>query len=278
MNTIIKSLLALSSVGLASTAMAAVSAGGLAVIGYDDHLDSVTLVATETIAANEIVYLTNNGWSTSQGRFNGADTAQGAGIESIIKLSFTSAVAPGTVLSTSTSGPGWVWTASGLIPGQIGGLAEFSDLALDYVADQIYIFQAAPDNPLLNPTNFIYALHVGSVDNPVFSDASDENSGGLPPGLSLSDRTALALSDLSAHGDPDGNHSAWGIQLGSPGISSLQAISGGKGQWLAAISSPTAWGAGSVPPTTHLAIHAPEPGRGVLLALAGMVTIFRRRR
>ena len=258
---------------------AAVTAGGLAVVGYDDNEDFVTLVATEKIQAGEVIYLTNNGWSSSQSKFYGADPSQGAGNESLLMLTITSTINPGTLLSTAASGTGWTWTTSGVIPGQAGGSAEFSGLALEYTSDQIYIFQAGTSNPLLNPTNFIYAMHIGNVENPTFSDAEDERSGDLPPGLSLAAGTAFVQANLNAHGDADGNNSAWGLNLSSSGVSSLQLSTGTKSDWLAAISDSSNWGTGiPAPASGTLAIHAPEPSRGLLVLGAGVAVWLRRRR
>ena len=144
---------------LAHQARGAVSAGGMAIIGFDDGRGFFTVAALENIAVGETVYFTNNGWSTSLGQFNGAASDQGAGNESLIKLTATATITKGTMISSATNGSSWAWTKSGLIPGQdLEGLNEFGDLALGLESDQIYIFQAQDLNPLLNP----HQLHLRS--------------------------------------------------------------------------------------------------------------------
>lgn len=261
-------------------AQSAVTAGGMAVIGYDDSADAVTLVALETIGPGEVIYLTNNGWSSSQGQFNGAAGSQGAGNESLLKLTVTSQIAVGTVLSTAMAGAGWSWENSAIIPGQIGGAATFSDLDLEWAGDQIYLFQGAENNPLLNPTSFIYALHISSPNYPDFSDADDVYNGDIPPGLSLAAGTAVAQANPFMRGDADGNNSSWGIDLSSPTFSGLQSNSGSKAEWLNAISNASNWTNSSpgVSSGGFLAVHAPEPSRAVLCLAGGVWGLLKRRR
>ena len=261
--------------GLSSSVNATITAGGLAVIGYDDYQGSFTVAALQPIAAGEVVYFTNNGWATSRGMFNGADPAQGAGSESIIKLTTTAAMAKGTVFSTNTSGANYAWDKVSTITGTSNGIATFSNLSLNYNSDQIYAFQGSANNPLLNPTNFVYALHFGSADYPTFSDAVDEMSGGVPPGLSLGDNTASATS-TSFHGDADGNHSVWGLNVDSPAIASMQASGAHIDQWLRELADVANWESG--PPTVASLRVAPEPNRLMLIGLALIAVVMRRQR
>ncbi len=261
-------------VGWVERLEAAVTASSLAIVGYDDDQDSFSLLALDHLGAGEEIYFTNNGWSGSQGKFNGADVTQGAGNESVIKLTLNQSIAKGSVISTKITGGAWEWTKAGLIPGQVGGFAEFSDLAIDYESDQIYAFQALSGNPLLNPTNFIYALHFGSTENPDFSDSVDALTGDVPPGLSITGKTAFAHTTLSFHGDADGNHSAWGLNMSSPAIQSL-LLSGTKTQWLNAIANSSNWGEGEPTSVFNLA-PAPEPNR-LFLAGLGLASLIMRR-
>lgn len=256
--------------------LAVVSAGGVAIIGYNDFNGSITVVALQALSAGEDIYFTNNGWSSSSGAFNGAADDQGAGNESLIKLSTTGVVPKGTVISSTITGSNFVWASSGVIPGTTNGTAEFSNLILDPQSDQIYAFQAQANNPLLNPSNFIYALHFGDVDNPVFADASDTLSGDVPPGLSETAHTAFAQTNLGFHGDGDGNHSSWGLNMSSPQISSLQLDTGHKEDWLAAIANSSNWSEGQ-PSIAKLSV-APEPTRTLLLAMGAAGLLLRRSR
>ena len=260
-----------------SPSQAAVSAGGLAVVGYDDAADVFTLVALDAIAAGEVIYMTNNGWNASLGSFNGASPYQGAGNESLIKLTTTGIVAKGTVFSSASSGASWSWTKTGIIPGQaVGGINEFSDLAFEYESDQIYIFQAADSNPLSNPTGFIYALHFGSADYPTFVDADGPLNGNVPFGLSTTANTAFAHTNFSFHGDADGNNSSWGLNMASSAVASLHSSGGHKEDWLAVIGSSSNWSAGQ--PGASMIAVMPEPSRALLLGLGAFAPWVRRRR
>jgi len=167
---------------------AVVNASDLAIVSYDDYRDTFSVLSLNPMAAGEVIYFTNNGWSSSQGMFNGADPSQGAGNESLTELTLNQSITAGTVISSNATSSAWTWTNTGVIPGQVNGAAVFSDLALNYQSDQIYAFQALPNNPLLNPTHFIYALNFGNANNPGFSDAQDQFTGDIPPGLSLADK------------------------------------------------------------------------------------------
>lgn len=261
----------------ASHASGAITAGSLAIIGYDDAEDSFTVVALDAIAAGEEIYFTNNGWNNAMGQFNGAASDQGAGNESLIKLTVTDTIAKGSVFSSNANGAGWAWTSSGLISGQDeGGFGEFSSLALDYESDQIYVFQASGSNPLLNPTNFVYALLFGSADYPTFADAEDSLTGALPPGLFESQYTAFAQTDFSMHGDADGLHSAWGVDLNSGPLSTLQTNGAHRDDWLEAFANSSNWGQGQ--PSVSALHVMPEPSRPLLLGLGVGAFVQRRRR
>lgn len=252
---------------------AAVTATDLAIVGYDDYSDTFSVMALGTLAAGEVIYFTNNGWNSSLGRFNGADPSQGAGNESLIKLTLNQSIAQGSIISSNASSSAWDWTNSGLIPGQVNGKAEFSDLAFNYQSDQIYAFQGLADNPLLNPTSFIYALQMGSADYPGFSDAVDELTGNIPPGLSEAAKTAFAQTNFSLHGDANGNHSGWALNMNSPDIYQLLTQGGTKEQWLDAISDSANWGPDL---SAKTATTAPEPAKSVFLLL-GLICCLSRR-
>jgi len=255
------------------TSRAAVNATDLAVIGYDDYRDTISVMALNPIAAGEVIYFTNNGWSSSQGMFNGADPSQGSGNESLLKLTLNQSITTGSVITSNAFNSAWTWTNSGVIPGQVDGTGVFSDLAFNYESDQIYAFQGQANNPLLNPTHFIYAMHFGSADYPGFSDAQDELTGDIPPGLSEAAKTAFAQTNFSFHGDADGNHSAWGLNMNATAIQQLLASGGSNSQWLNAIANSNNWG----PVLTQVAA-TPEPSKTMLILLGIAASLSRRRR
>ncbi len=252
---------------------ATVIATDLAIIGYDDYRATFSVLALNTMAAGEVIYFTNNGWSSSKGMFNGADPSQGAGNESLIKLTLNQSIASGSVIASNVASSAWTWTSRGVIPGQVEGAAVFSDLALNYESDQIYAFQGLADNPLLNPTDFIYALHFGSVDYPGFSDLQDPLTGDIPPGLSELEGTAFAQTNFSFHGDADGHHSAWGLDMNSSAIQLLQTNGSSSAQWLVAIANSDNWG-----PVSIQTDAAPEPTKTMLFFVSVMAVFLKRRR
>jgi len=258
---------------------AAVTASSLAIIGYNDISSSFTVVALDTLSAGEVIYFTNNGWKALDAQFNGADAMQGAGNESLIKLTLNQTVNRGSVISSLIDTASWVWNKSGDIPDDIPsglGGAVFSDLSFSNESDQIYAFQATNENPLLNPTNFIYALHFGSTDYPFFSNLDYTLTGDVPPGLSTITKTAFSHTNFGFHSDPiDGSHSAWGLSMSA--VQSLQTSGGTKSQWLNAIANSENWAEGE--PTEDLnVLAAPEPSRSILAAFALMTAFLRRRR
>ena len=252
---------------------ATITATNIAVVGYDDYRGTFSMMALGTLAAGEVIYFTNNGWSSRQGMFNGADPSQGAGNESLIKLTLNQSIAAGSVIASNVASSAWTWTNSGVIPGQVEGAAVFSDLAFNFESDQIYAFQAQADNPLLNPTHFIYALHFGSADYPGFSDSQDPLTGDIPPGLSVLEGTAFAHTNFSFHGDADGNHSAWGVNMNSSAIQQLLADGGSKAQWLSAIGDSNNWG-----PVLSPSEAVPEPTKTMLLFVSVLAVFLRHSR
>jgi hypothetical protein len=294
---------------------AAVTAGGLAIIGFTDNrtngdplADTFTMVALEEIAASTVVYFTDNGWIQADNKFRGAD-AGGAGSETLLKLTFTSSVAAGTIMRSGVDDSGnFSWDASTLIPGDVD--EYFSLLNLDSnassgspVGDQIYIFQASsPNLPLSNVSNAIYLLDLGDFENPGFEDALTSSQGNILPGLSQLDNTAWLLPDVDPDDDANDFHNgSFALYLDDPDVLYLQSNGGTKAQWLAVIADYGNWWrkeliAGSTDPDEldpdledDLMIFGfnngglnvlgiPEPSRALLIGLAFVGAVLRRRR
>lgn len=282
---------------------AAVTAGGFAMVGYTDNAgtDSFSIVALETINANEVLYITNNGWSNASQSFDGASPAglYGAGAEQLMRLEITSSVVPGTIISSSSSGPGYTWTTAGVIDtGNVANTQAFSALDLKHdggFKDEIYIFQASDTNPLLNVTGFVYALDMGDpLENPTgFRELSGLAQGGnLPNGevsldggfsfntvdtVDLGDNTAV---ELNPDGDPivDFFGGTFGLNMSDPDVIFLQTNGGTKSDWLALIADRSNWIEQSSQPSGNLYGAAPEPSRALLLLLGGVSMVLRRRR
>jgi hypothetical protein len=91
--------------------------------------------------------------------------------------------------------------------------------------------------------------------------------------LSALDGTAFAHTNFSFHGDADGNHSAWGVNMNSSAIQQLLANGGSKAQWLSAIGDSNNWG-----PVLSPAGAVPEPTKTMLLFVSVMAVFFRHSR
>jgi len=291
---------------------AAVTAGGLAIIGFTDNrtdsdplADTFTMVALEEIAANTVVYFTDNGWSGgTENRFWGASTNAQTGNESLLKLTFTSSVAAGTIMRSGNddfSGR-FAWDTSSSIAG-----GNFSLLGLSPIGDQIYIFQAPdPALPLTSVSNAIYLLDFGDYENPGFEDAETSSQGDILPGLTQLDNTAWLLPDIDEGDDGNDFHNgSFALHLDDPDVSSLQTNGGTKAQWLAVIADYENWwkrdvfpdsldseernpdleddlmqfGADPLNPYGGLnVLGIPEPSRALLIGLAFVGAVLRRRR
>ena len=290
---------------------AAVTAGGLAIIGFTDNrtngggplADTFTMVALEEIAASTVVYFTDNGWIQADNKFRGADNG-GQGSETLLKLTFTSSVAAGTIMRSGVDDLGnFSWDTSTLIPGDDD--EYFSLLSLDSnassgnpIGDQIYIFQASsPNLPLSSFSNAIYLLDLGDNENPGFEDALTSSQGNILPGLTQLDNTAWLLPDVDPDDDPSDFHNgSFALKLFDE-FTPFQAAGATKAEWLAYIANPSHWWqsefdvVGNPDPDLEddllqfgndfgglNVLGIPEPSRALLIGLAFVGAVLRRRR
>lgn len=298
------SVAALAALGIwqgAAVTQAAVTAGGIAIIGYTDEsnggTDYFSVAALEEIAAGTTVYFTDNGWNSVDNRFRGTnDLTDGDGPETLIKLFFTNTVAAGTIMRSGFDDTGFEWTASGLIPGATTGNFDFLGLAAGGTGEQIYAFEASATLPLHNPTNHIFLLDMGDFNNPGFEPATSGGTGDLTPGLLQANNTAVSLPDNVSGDDADDFHNgSFALYMGSVDLGNgtagynLQTSGGTKAQWLAVIADSNNWlnldydGFNDVDAESQLGsllniTPAPEPSRALLLALGGFAAVLRRRR
>lgn len=268
---------------MVSTGHTAISVGGLAVVGYQDDAtdsfgtDSFALVATETINAGEVIYITNNGWNNATRQFDGVWVSGdvGSGAENLVKLTVNSTILAGTIIkSTATSASQFTWTTSGSIPMPMGATGSFSDLDLKHDGvgtgsrgDEIYIFQASSStNPLLNVSSFIYAIDFGDrlhSDIESWYDPQESGWGGnLPDGFvstnpllgGSSFTTVDTVSDMEG-GYPNDNsafaqdptlmryNGTFGLDLSNLDVVALQNSTGTKEDWLRMINNSAHWDA-----------------------------------
>jgi predicted extracellular nuclease/phosphodiesterase/alkaline phosphatase D-like protein len=197
----------------------AITAGDIAIIGLitnGNPTDSFSILTLAPIAAGEVIYFTDNGW-TGTG-FRGVSTTDTDGNENLIKFTVNTAIAAGTVISTSSSDASYTWTTSSVV--KTGVTGSFLPLALAQGGDQITAVQSTSADPLLNNVTPIF-----QVDNTgTFENAIDSGSGSIAPGLAAS-TTAVLLNNLATTAK---------FKLDT-------LTTGTKEQWLAAINNPANW-------------------------------------
>lgn len=88
---------------LASHCAAALVAGDIAIIGYQDNgaPDNFLIATLAPITAGEVIYFTDNGWTGSG--FRGASATDGDGNENLIALTTNDPLPAGTVISSTGS-------------------------------------------------------------------------------------------------------------------------------------------------------------------------------
>ncbi|WP_443947019.1 MBG domain-containing protein [Pedobacter sp. AW1-32] len=237
-------------------ARASLSKGDLAVIGMNGDVDasstvrSFAVVALNTIAANETIYITDRGWiNGSPGNFTTSTTLDGT-----IQWTTSSSIPAGTViifkLNMASSGSKTVSAAKGdgsAIPGadlSISGWINSVVTSLPWnnaSGDQLLIYQGTEGNP-----SFIYAF------NNVRTTGTNNSSGGWfvnPSSVTGSPNTgttSILYSELPS--DLAGTNYAIGFLTNSssdpryPNMSYVPSISSGsKADWLADITSAGKW-------------------------------------
>lgn len=180
LRTIIVSAAWVTALASAAPVRAALAPGDVAVLGWIDNgsPDSFAFVNLTQIAAGEVIYFTDNGW-TGTG-FRSPSGADGDGNENLIKFTAVSNIPAGQVIRTTSVGPSFTWTTSGLVPGATTG--SFASLALSQSNEQITAFQGPNTLPLQNPTSLLYTLD----DTNGFENATSSETGGIGPGLTNS--------------------------------------------------------------------------------------------
>ena len=256
----------------APAASGAITAGGLAVVGFSDQssADDFVLLATTDIAAGEVIYFTNTAWTQTpgQGDFYGVSGGTKSGFQQLMMLTVNETIAKGSIVSTAATSSAFAWTTSGAIGGS--GPTNFSKLDLFTTGDQIYIFQSSdgvsPMDVMSSTLDFVYLFDSGEPDFPGFEESTDGYTDGeVPVGLNPNDWTANEL-------DPFGNY-----RNGSFGFNmALLAPSGTAADWLAAIANESNWTLNELPTTGVNAV--PEPSRVMLLGISLGALAFRRGR
>jgi MYXO-CTERM domain-containing protein len=261
-----KHLIAAAAALAAFGANAALTAGDIAIIGRTNNTtpDAFSFVALSNIAAGESIYFTDNGW-TGTG-YRGAAATDGDGSENLARWTATSAVAAGTIISSTNANFASTSTVVGT-----GVSQKFGNLDFATAGDQINAFQTADTtNPLFNVANQTALFAFDDTNG--FEAASTSNTGGIPTGLTQGS-TAVSV-----------NFATGGTI--SVKASVLATLGNDKTAWLAAISNTANWATATALPTGSISVASipvtpsvPEPESYALaLASLGLFGALARRR
>lgn len=260
------SALAVACVYLTSSGYSAVSSSDLAIVGIDLTDDFFSVIALDDIAAGEVLYFTDSGWTGSS--FTGDEGL----IQFVVQPGGISA---GTVLTVDRMNLGTGFT---VVPGASDFSAGGANVSLQTSGDQLYIFQDSN-------------LNDGSVDTPLwavtldasvwfYSGSSSTTESELYPGLTEGvNALALGLNSTTL------NEGARFVLPGSYGgtfsgtADQLRALIQDKANWetlieTSGLSDPEAWVSESVNNVTIV----PEPGSLSMLFLGALGATFYRRR
>jgi hypothetical protein len=127
-----------------------------------------------------VLYFTDNGAFTT-GQFLGAMPSDADGLESLCAMVCAEDLPAGTLVRSGDASNGCIWVASGRIC--VSAPQVYSWPMIDTRGDQLYVFQSAAANPLLQPNAFITVLD----DTGTFEPPSSIFTGDIPPGLVASD-------------------------------------------------------------------------------------------
>ncbi len=219
-------LLACSFLAAPTSAQINLTAGSVAIIGWQDNgspTDAFTIVALSDFTPGTTIYFTNNGW-TGLGFRNPAGTTDGNGAEQLVQFRALNSIPAGTIISSTDVGPDFTWDTSSPIVGALTG--SYSTLSLSSAGDQIYAFQ---HSNIVNPLNTAIQLHLYMLDDTgAFEHASNDNTGGAPPGLSVAGHTMVTF----LHDGPTQNYMAFNTGALSTGT---------QDEWLTAIANAANW-------------------------------------
>ena len=259
-------------IAASTTASAGLVAGDITIVGYQasGSPDSFSFATLVNVDAGEVLYFTDNGFTTGTGTgagFRGVSSTNNVGNEGFIKYTVgANGLAAGQVVSSlSTNTANGAWTLTGLV-NSTTGTGSYVAPNFSTSGDQITVFQSSNAQPMLSGFTALYNFDSSSG----YEAATDSNKGQLAPGL-VQGTSAVLTNNL----------------LNSFQNFNFAAFSGpaDRATWLARMGDVANWtfaGTSALPVATNVAdgsfsvTPVPSPGAVALLGLAGLVA--RRRR
>ena len=261
-------------IAASTTASAGLVAGDITIVGYQasGSPDSFSFATLVNVDAGEILYFTDNGFTTVTtgsivAGFRGVSSTNNVGNEGLIKYTVgANGLAAGQVVSSlSTNTANGAWTLSGLVNITTGS-GSYVAPSFSTSGDQITVFQSSNAQPMLSGFTALYNFDSSSG----YEAAGDSNKGQLAPGLVQGTSAVLTNNVLNSFQNFN-----------------FAAFSGpaDRATWLARIGNAANWtfaGTSALPVATNVAdgsfsvTPVPSPGAIALLGFAGLVA--RRRR
>jgi len=166
----------------------------IAINGFVDNRtpDLFSVLALSAIPAGTVIYFTDNGWTGTT--FRGFPTTGLAGSEGLCKLVANNLIPAGTNIVSYSTSANYSWVTSGLIGAATGTANSFSQLSFSQTGDQIYAFMSnVPASPIGNIARHLFVFDITNG----FESAISTNDGGVPPGLSQLDGTAITFQGFT---------------------------------------------------------------------------------
>lgn len=257
------SSLLLALLGATLTSHAALTAGDIAIVGFQASgtgSDSISFATLNNLAPGQVIYFTDNGYSTGSG-YRGVTSTDNDGNENLMKFTAgPSGLAAGQVVSSKGATFAGNWTLTGPIATTVPvSSGAYAQLSLNNGGEQLTVFTSSNLQPALTGTTALY-----NFDNTgVYEAATTSITGVLAPGLVQG--TTAFLTNNSA------NFANFNF--------SLFTGSADKATWLSRMGNSANWTFSSATTDTANGTFAvvPEPAAALLGSL-GLLALLRRRR
>lgn len=177
------------------------SPGDIVITGVQSHpptgnTDVFSLVTLKDLDSGTVIYFTDLGWDNTAGQFSTVSSTNGGGTytnEGLMRLTLYTDIPAGTHFRSNDGfTTDWSWNSSASIPA--GGKFQAIDFFNSSGGDQIYVFQSStPNNPAYNTGSNLSFIYLYDGTNG-FEDATNNATGNVPSGLSVSNKTAFTTT------------------------------------------------------------------------------------